>query len=159
MWVCKRKPPKPILHPLNCELIELESQPMPHLRILTPLLFTLTTSFGAHAAEINAQCKLTVNSGLQMSGDCTYDRVTGKFSDHKLKTACRSGESECSEDEREVIRGGTFGKVTQEMGGWMLCWNEGGNMKATACFEEVKKERDCWLAHEDSTSLVLCITK
>ena len=132
---------------------------MPYLRTLIPLLFALAICFSAQAAEINAQCKLTVNSGLQMSGDCTYDRVTGKFSDHKMRTACRSGESECSEDEREVIRGGTFGKVTQEMGGWMLRWNEGGKMKATACFEEVKKERDCWLAHEGSTSLVLCISK
>jgi hypothetical protein len=159
MWVYQEKPPKPILHPLNCEIIGPDSQPMQYLKILIALLLALATSFGAQAKEINAQCKLTVNSGLQMSGDCTYDRVTGKFSDHKLKTACRSGESECSEDEREVIRGGTFGKVTQEMGGWTLCWNEGGNMKATSCFEEAKKERDCWLAHEGSTFLVLCISK
>jgi hypothetical protein len=132
---------------------------MTQIRTLFLLLAAFCTSFTANSAEINAQCKLTVNSGLQMSGDCTYDPVTGKFSDHKLTTACRTGEPECLDADREVVRGGTFGKVTQEMGGWMLCWNEGGNMKANACFEEVKKERDCWLAHEGSTSLVLCITK
>ncbi len=40
-------------------------------------------------------CKLTVNGGLGMSGECYYDKVTGKFTDKKLKTACRSGAEKC----------------------------------------------------------------
>jgi len=90
-------------------------------------------------------CKLTVNGGIGMNGSCTFDSETGEFSDGLLKTACRSGLSECHPDDLEVIRGGVFGRVTPIDGSWEFCWNNGGYTDINECFEGLRKEYSCWI--------------
>ena len=123
------------------------------------LLICLLFSTGVYAAEEKMNCKLTVNGGLGMSGECYYDKVTGKFTDKKLQTSCRSGAEKCPSSELEVGQGGTFGSIKQEMGGWMLCWNEGGFTRESECFEGVQQKKSCWLTNPEEKSVVLCITK
>jgi hypothetical protein len=123
------------------------------------LLICLLVSTGVYGAEEKMNCKLTVNGGLGMSGECYYDKVTGKFTDKKLQTACRSGAQNCPPSEMEVVHGGTFGSIKQEMGGWMLCWNEGGFTRESECFEGVQQKKSCWLTSAEEKSVVLCITK
>jgi len=78
-----------------------------------------------------------------MNGPRTFNPDTGEFSDGLLRTACRSGMSECHPDDMEVIRGGVFGRVAAKDGLWEFCWNNGGYTQINECFEGLKQEHNC----------------
>ena len=79
--------------------------------VLKVFLTVLTTFHFSSVYAADSYCKLTVNGGIGMNGPCTFNADTGEFSDGLLRTACRSGMSECHPDDMEVIRGGVFGHV------------------------------------------------
>ena len=111
------------------------------LTLLATLLIIIQIPVGYTA---DTYCKLTVNGGIGMNGPCTFNSETGEFSDGLLKTACRSGLSECHPDELEVIRGGVFGRVTPI----------GGYTDINECFEGLRKEYSCWIRPH---KVVFCI--
>lgn len=116
------------------------------------LFLSLCSSF--YASANNAFCKLTVNGGVGINGECTYDEKTGEFTDGLLKTACRTGMETCAPEDQEVIRGGTFGYIKLKGDSWEFCWNEGGYVKMNECFEGLRQERSCWMVPH---KMVFCV--
>ena len=70
--------------------------------IVKTLLIFVALASPSIVSAADSFCKLTVNGGIGMNGRCTFDEATGEFSDGLLKTACRSGLSECHPDDLEV---------------------------------------------------------
>ena len=125
--------------------------------IVKTLLIFVALASPSIVSAADAFCKLTVNGGIGMNGRCTFDEATGEFSDGLLKTACRSGLSECHPDDLEVIRGGVFGRiVAQNDEEWEFCWNNGGYTTLNECFEGLKRNHSCWLIPHE---VVFCIAE
>ena len=124
--------------------------------VLKEFLTVLTTFHFSYVHAADSYCKLTVNGGIGMNGPCTFNADTGEFSDGLLRTACRSGMSECHPDDMEVIRGGVFGHVVAKDGLWEFCWNNGGYTQINECFEGLKREYSCWIRPH---KVVLCVNQ
>jgi hypothetical protein len=103
-----------------------------------------------HASSLNAKCLLEIDGTTYMDDRCNFtgDTDSDSFSDLRLLVICPNGvdasRTSCTGSEQKVARPGVFGYLFRQKGVAFLCWNMGTMLKASPCFEGLRRSGACW---------------
>jgi hypothetical protein len=123
----------------------------PKIAFIAPfLLISSLYPDPVQARSLNATCSLEIDGTTYMDDRCHFSSDTDSdfFSDLRLRVTCPNGldteKTSCAGAAQKVKNPGVFGYIFREKGVGSLCWNMGTMLKASPCFEGLRRKGACW---------------